>query len=181
MNPGPLGVWFVRITPPGPRGLSRLSSLSSLSSFGREVYLSLNLSPGAPNPILSLTLWWPAVSPNHIKRQARASKTPKTQAGYVYCWFPVWLRSFIRIPCGTNRQPDCVWSVALPKTIQNHWFYTISQKTQWGNSVNSPVISCLASVFPKNTMRNHFGAWLCLVVFGLVARPKTIQNPVLKN
>ena len=69
--------------PPGPCGLSRLSSLPSLSSFGREVYLSLNLSPGAPSPILEITFWWPAVSPNHIKRRARASKTPKTQAGYI--------------------------------------------------------------------------------------------------
>ena len=69
--------------PPSPCGLSRLSSLPSLSSFGREVYLSLNLSPGAPSPILYLTFWWPAVSPIHIKRQARASKTPKTQAGYI--------------------------------------------------------------------------------------------------
>jgi len=69
--------------PPGPCGLSRLSSLPSLSSFGREVYLSLNLSPGAPSPILSLSLWQPAVSPIHIKRQARASKTLKTQSGHI--------------------------------------------------------------------------------------------------
>ena len=69
--------------PPGPCGLSRLSSLPSLSSFGREVYLSLNLSPGAPSPILSLTFWYSAVSSNRIKRQARASKTPKTQAGRI--------------------------------------------------------------------------------------------------
>ena len=30
-----------------------------------------------------VALWYSVVSPNHSKRKARASKTPKTQAGYI--------------------------------------------------------------------------------------------------
>ena len=118
--------------PPGPCGLSRISSLHSLSSFGREVYLSLNLSPIAPSPRISLTLWPSPLSPNHIKRQARASKTPKTQSSH----FVVFLfsfgfsyeyhaepfghlivvgLSFVQKPYKTmTRESDCIWVVAHP-------------------------------------------------------------------
>ena len=106
--------------PPGPCGLSRLGTLSSLSSFGRKVYLSLNLSPGAPSPILSLTFWISAVSPNRIKRQARASKTPKTQAGHIVDFlFGFGLSyKYHAEPFGSL---IVFGLVARPKTIQNHW------------------------------------------------------------
>ena len=53
--------------PPGPCGLSRLGTLSSLSSFGRKVYLSLNLSPGPQSSLRFLLFLAVDPSKQHTK------------------------------------------------------------------------------------------------------------------
>ena len=71
-----------RLNPPGPCGLSRLSTLPSLSLFGTEINLSKYLGRRSRTNIC-FPLPHPPLSADHIKRQARASKTPKTQSGHI--------------------------------------------------------------------------------------------------
>ena len=75
--------------PPGPCGLSRLSSLPSLSSFGREVYLSLNLSPGPPSSSRSWG-FWPSPPPKNATEARRELPNIQGQLArpHVFCLPP---------------------------------------------------------------------------------------------